>query len=52
MEAMKMEHTLTAPFDGVVADLVHKVADQVSEGSVLLRITAASGASAAKLNPP
>jgi acetyl/propionyl-CoA carboxylase alpha subunit len=51
MEAMKMEHTLTAPFDGVVTDLVHKVADQVSEGSVLLRITAASGPSAAKLNP-
>jgi 3-methylcrotonyl-CoA carboxylase alpha subunit len=39
MEAMKMEHTLTAPFDGVAADLAHKVGDQVSEGAALLRIT-------------
>jgi acetyl/propionyl-CoA carboxylase alpha subunit len=41
MEAMKMEHTLTAPFDGVASDLVHKVGDQVTEGSVLLKITQA-----------
>ncbi|HET6333063.1 MAG TPA: biotin carboxylase N-terminal domain-containing protein [Polyangiales bacterium] len=39
MEAMKMEHTLTAPFDGHAADLAHKTGDQVSEGTVLLRIT-------------
>jgi acetyl/propionyl-CoA carboxylase alpha subunit len=39
MEAMKMEHTLNAPFDGVAADLAHKVGDQVTEGTVLLRIT-------------
>jgi 3-methylcrotonyl-CoA carboxylase alpha subunit len=39
MEAMKMEHTLTAPFDGLASGLVHKVGDQVSEGTVLLRIT-------------
>jgi acetyl/propionyl-CoA carboxylase alpha subunit len=39
MEAMKMEHTLTAPFDGVAAGLRHKVGDQVTEGTVLLRIT-------------
>jgi len=39
MEAMKMEHTLTAPFDGVAAGLAHKLGDQVSEGTVLLRIT-------------
>jgi len=38
VEAMKMEHTLTAPFDGLVAGLTHKVGDQVSDGSVLLRI--------------
>jgi len=38
MEAMKMEHTLTAPFDGFTAGLVHKVGDQVTEGTVLLRI--------------
>jgi acetyl/propionyl-CoA carboxylase alpha subunit len=39
MEAMKMEHTLTAPFDGYAAGLAHKLGDQVSEGTVLLRIT-------------
>jgi 3-methylcrotonyl-CoA carboxylase alpha subunit len=39
MEAMKMEHTLTAPFDGLAAGLVYKVGDQVTEGTVLLRIT-------------
>jgi 3-methylcrotonyl-CoA carboxylase alpha subunit len=39
IEAMKMEHTLTAPFDGVAAGLAHNVGDQVSEGTVMLRIT-------------
>jgi 3-methylcrotonyl-CoA carboxylase alpha subunit len=39
MEAMKMEHTLTAPFDGIATDLAHKLGDQVSEGTLLLRIT-------------
>jgi 3-methylcrotonyl-CoA carboxylase alpha subunit len=39
MEAMKMEHTLTAPFDGLAAGVIHKLGDQVTEGSVLLRIT-------------
>ena len=39
VEAMKMEHTLQAPFDGKVTGLAHKQGDQVSEGSVLLRIT-------------
>jgi 3-methylcrotonyl-CoA carboxylase alpha subunit len=39
MEAMKMEHTLTAPFDGHASGLTHKTGDQVSEGTVLLRIT-------------
>jgi 3-methylcrotonyl-CoA carboxylase alpha subunit len=38
MEAMKMEHTLSAPFDGVANDVVHKLGDQVSENAVLLRI--------------
>jgi acetyl/propionyl-CoA carboxylase alpha subunit len=40
LEAMKMEHTLTAPFDGVAQDLSHAVGSQVTEGSVLLRIRA------------
>ncbi|MET0389250.1 MAG: acetyl/propionyl/methylcrotonyl-CoA carboxylase subunit alpha [Polyangiales bacterium] len=39
VEAMKMEHTLTAPFEGVVTGLAHVVGDQVAEGTVLLKIT-------------
>jgi propionyl-CoA carboxylase alpha chain/3-methylcrotonyl-CoA carboxylase alpha subunit len=38
LEAMKMEHALTAPFDGVLAELSAKAGDQVSEGVVLARI--------------
>ena len=40
LEAMKMEHSLTAPFDGVVAEINAKVGGQVSEGTVLSRIEA------------
>jgi 3-methylcrotonyl-CoA carboxylase alpha subunit len=38
MEAMKMEHTLTAPHDGVVQELLYAVGDQVAEGGELLRL--------------
>ncbi len=38
MEAMKMEHTLHAPADGVVAELLYAPGDQVSEGTELLRL--------------
>ncbi len=38
MEAMKMELSLTAPFDGVVAELRARVDDQTSEGALLVRI--------------
>ncbi|HRC38935.1 MAG TPA: 3-methylcrotonyl-CoA carboxylase, partial [Rubrivivax sp.] len=38
MEAMKMEHTLHAPHDGVVAELLYAVGDQVLEGGELLRL--------------
>ncbi|MBI5269690.1 MAG: acetyl/propionyl/methylcrotonyl-CoA carboxylase subunit alpha [Burkholderiales bacterium] len=38
MEAMKMEHTLSAPRDGTVAELLYAVGDQVSEGAELLRL--------------
>jgi 3-methylcrotonyl-CoA carboxylase alpha subunit len=38
LEAMKMEHGLVAPFDGVVAELNAKAGAQVSEGTVLARI--------------
>jgi 3-methylcrotonyl-CoA carboxylase alpha subunit len=42
MEAMKMEHTITAPRDGMVAELLYAVGDQVDEGGELLRLAAAS----------
>ncbi len=40
MEAMKMEHTLHAPRDGVVAELRYAVGDLVAEGDELLRLAA------------
>jgi 3-methylcrotonyl-CoA carboxylase alpha subunit len=39
IEAMKMEHTIHAPRDGVVRDCLYAPGDQVSEGSELLRLT-------------
>ncbi|MCB2067554.1 MAG: HlyD family efflux transporter periplasmic adaptor subunit, partial [Erythrobacter sp.] len=36
--AMKMEHTLTAPFDGVIAELDASEGAQVSEGALLAQI--------------
>ena len=39
LEAMKMEHALTAPFDGVV-ESVATVGDQVTEATVLAVVTA------------
>ena len=38
MEAMKMEHTLTAPRDGTIGDLLAGAGDQVEEGAVLLEM--------------
>ena len=38
MEAMKMEHTINSPRDGVVAELLYAVGDQVSEGGELLSL--------------
>ena len=38
MEAMKMEHTISAPHDGTVAELLYAVGDQVGEGGELLRL--------------
>ena len=35
LEAMKMEQTVSAPADGVVAELHAKAGDQVSTGQVL-----------------
>jgi 3-methylcrotonyl-CoA carboxylase alpha subunit len=38
MEAMKMEHTIAAPADGTVAELLFAPGDQVTEGAELLRL--------------
>ena len=40
MEAMKMEHTIAAPSDGTVAELLFAPGDQVTEGAELLRLEA------------
>ena len=39
MEAMKMEHTIAAPTDGVVQELLYAPGDQVSEGAELLKMS-------------
>ena len=36
LEAMKMEHALSAPFDGTVAELNAKPGAQVTEGQMLV----------------
>ena len=36
LEAMKMEHTLNSPCDGVVQSIPHPVGDQVTEGTELI----------------
>ena len=38
LEAMKMEHVLTAPFEAVVAELEAEAGGQVAEGVVLVRL--------------
>lgn len=38
LEAMKMEHVLTAPRDGLVAAILVEAGDQVSDGAVLLQL--------------
>jgi 3-methylcrotonyl-CoA carboxylase alpha subunit len=43
LEAMKMEHSLAAPFDGVVAELNAAEGGQVSEGTLLARIEKGEG---------
>ncbi|MET0271803.1 MAG: acetyl/propionyl/methylcrotonyl-CoA carboxylase subunit alpha [Phenylobacterium sp.] len=38
LEAMKMEHAMTAPIDGVVETLAVEVGTQVTEGAVLVKL--------------
>jgi 3-methylcrotonyl-CoA carboxylase alpha subunit len=42
LEAMKMEHALVAPFDGVVGEIAVSVGDQVADGTVLATVEAAA----------
>jgi 3-methylcrotonyl-CoA carboxylase alpha subunit len=44
IEAMKMEHALTAPFDGTVGEIAAEVGGQVAESAIILRIDAAEKA--------
>jgi 3-methylcrotonyl-CoA carboxylase alpha subunit len=41
MDAMKMEHTIASPADGVVQELLYQPGDQVVEGAELLKLGAA-----------
>ncbi len=41
MEAMKMEHTIAAPADGTVLELLYAPGDQVAEGAELLTLARA-----------
>ena len=41
MEAMKMEHTIAAPSDGLVEEILYQVGDQVADGAPLLAFKAA-----------
>jgi 3-methylcrotonyl-CoA carboxylase alpha subunit len=40
MEAMKMEHTIAAPHDGRVGELMFAIGDQVTDGAELLKLIA------------
>lgn len=39
LEAMKMEHTIHAPIDGILSEIFYKVGAQVSEGAELLSLS-------------
>ena len=38
LEAMKMQHSISAPFDGQVTDLFVAQGDQVQEGQILIHV--------------
>jgi 3-methylcrotonyl-CoA carboxylase alpha subunit len=38
MEAMKMEHTISAPSAGVIEELLFEVGEQVTDGTQLLTL--------------
>ncbi|MDP9009179.1 MAG: ATP-grasp domain-containing protein [Pseudomonadota bacterium] len=39
VEAMKMEHTLTAPYDGVVSRIAYGLSDRVQAGAILVELS-------------
>jgi len=43
LEAMKMEHTITAPADGVLVELNVTAGQQVEVGAVLARVDSGEG---------
>ena len=43
LEAMKMEHSLVAPFDGIVAELNADTGGQVTEGTLLVKVERQEG---------
>jgi propionyl-CoA carboxylase alpha chain len=51
LEAMKMQHTIFAPYDGVVAELPVSAGDQVTAGTVLAVVRPASDSESGPTNP-
>jgi propionyl-CoA carboxylase alpha chain len=51
LEAMKMDHTISAPSDGVLTQLDVKPGDQVEVGAVLARVEQPETASEAEGDP-
>jgi propionyl-CoA carboxylase alpha chain len=51
LEAMKMEHTITAPSDGVLAELNFQTGQQVEVGAVLARVEAVGSGQAHEGDP-
>jgi 3-methylcrotonyl-CoA carboxylase alpha subunit len=43
VEAMKMEHALTSPLDGIVSEVTASAGDQVTEGARLMRVVKSEG---------
>jgi 3-methylcrotonyl-CoA carboxylase alpha subunit len=41
VEAMKMEHALTSPMDGIVSEMTARESEQVAEGARLMTVTPA-----------
>lgn len=51
IEAMKMEHVVTADFDGIIRAVTVSVGDVVSDGDLILRIERLNGSSSRMITP-